>query len=143
VEDGFVLFESFAQSLYLAKAHGLGRLYPEDVRGEALVWQWTFWGLNELEKPLTTCLFERAIKPEDQRDAAAADKAEADLQGPLAVLDRALDGRAWLLGDAFSVADINVAAIAALAKPAKVGLDGNPNVARWLGAALARPAYNG
>ncbi|WP_375285726.1 glutathione S-transferase family protein [Sphingomonas sp.] len=143
VEDGFVLFESFAQSLYLAKAHGLGRLYPEDVRGEALVWQWTFWGLNELEKPLTTCLFERAIKPEDQRDAAAADKAEADLQGPLAVLDRALDGRAWLLGDAFSVADINVAAIAALAKPAKVGLDGYPNVARWLGAALARPAYNG
>ena len=142
-DDGFTLFESFAQSLYLAKKHGLGRLYPAEAQAEALVWQWTFWGLNELEKPLTTCLFERAIKPEDQRDAAAAEKAEADLQAPLAVLDRALAGRDWLLGDGFTVADINLAAIAALAKPARVGLDGHPNVARWLSAALARPAYNG
>ena len=59
------------------------------------------------------------------------------------MLDRALAGRDWLLGDTFTVADINLAAIAALAKPARVGLDDHPNVARWLSAALARPAYNG
>ncbi|MDG2532149.1 glutathione S-transferase family protein [Sphingomonas sp. HITSZ_GF] len=143
VEDGFTLFESFAQSLYLAKKFGLGKLYPEDAQAEAQVWQWTFWGLNELEKHLTTCLFERVIKPEDQRDAAAADAAEAALAGPLAVLDATLSGRTWLLGEDFSVADINLAAIAALSTPTRVSLSANPNVARWLAAAVARPGYNG
>lgn len=143
VEDGFVLFESFAQSLYLAKRYGTGTLYPADIREEALVWQWTFWGLSELERPLTTCLFERVIKPEDQRDAAAADAAEESLQAPLGVLDRALAGRPWLLGDTFTVADINLAAIAALTRAGRITMESFPNVADWRDRATARPAYGG
>ncbi|WP_198351095.1 glutathione S-transferase family protein [Flavisphingomonas formosensis] len=143
IEDGFTLFESFAQSLYLAKKYGTGRLYPETIEGEALVWQWTLWGLNELERLLTVCLFDRVIKPEAERDTAAADKAEQDLQAPLAILDRALAGRDWLVGEGFTVADINVAAIVALARPCKVDLGGHANVAAWLERALARPAYAG
>lgn len=143
IEGDFVLFESFAQSLYLAKKHGTGTLYPADAQAEALVWQWTFWGTAELERPLTTCLFDRVIKPEDQRDAAAADAAEQSLQGPLGVLEQTLADRPWLLGDTFTVADINVAAVAALAKPTRIALDSFPNVAAWLDRAMARPAYNG
>jgi glutathione S-transferase len=143
VDDGFTLFESFAESLYLAKKYGTGRLYPESVEQEALVWQWSFWGLNELERNLTVCLFERVIKPEADRDSGAADQAERDLQAPLGLLDTALAGRPWLLGQAFSVADINLAAIAALARPSKVSLDSYGNVAGWLDRAVARPAYNG
>ena len=143
IDDGLTLFESFAQSLYLAKKYGAGRLYPDRVEDEALVWQWTLWGLNELEKPLTVCLFERIIKPEAERNAALADAAERDLQAPLAVLERALDGRNWLLGKDFSVADINVAAVAALSRSTRVDLSGFPAVAAWLERALARPAYNG
>jgi len=59
------------------------------------------------------------------------------------LLDTALAGRPWLLGQAFSVADINLAAIAALARPSKVSLDSYGNVAGWLDRAVARPAYNG
>lgn len=140
-EDGFVLFESFAQALYLAKKHGAGTLYPADPQGEALAWQWTFWALNELERPLTTCLFERVLKPEADRDPAAAAMAEEQLQAPLGVLDAALSGRTWLLGDTFTVADINVAAVLALSRAAKVAIDARHNVNRWLDAALARPAY--
>lgn len=143
VDGGFTLFESFAQSLYLAKKYGTGRLYPESVEQEALVWQWSFWGLNELERNLTVCLFERAIKPEADRDAAAADRAEAELQPALRVLDAALADRQWLLGQEFSVADINLAAIAALCKPTKVSLDSVANVTGWLDRALSRPDYNG
>lgn len=143
IDDGLTLFESFAQSLYLAKKYGTGRLYPARVEDEAQVWQWTMWGLNEMEKPLTVCLFERVIKPEAERNAALADAAERDLQGPLAVLEKALEGRNWLLGNDFSVADINVAAVAALSRSTRVDLSGHPNVAAWLERALARPAYNG
>lgn len=141
--DGdLTIFESLAQSLYLAKKYGTGTLYPASVENEACVWQWTLWAVTELEKPLVTCLMERVVRPEDQRNAAAADAAERDLQKPLAVLDAALDGREWLF-DGFSVADINVAAVAAIAKPGKVDLAAFPNLTGWLDRAMARPAYAG
>lgn len=141
--DGdLTIFESLAQSLYLAKKYGTGKLYPVAIEDEARVWQWTLWAVAELEKPLVTCLMERVIRSEDQRNAAAADAAERDLQKPLAVLNAALDGREWLFDD-FSVADINVAAVAALAKPGKVDLAVFPNLVRWLDRATSRPAYAG
>jgi len=72
-EDGFVLWESMAINLYLAKKHSLGRLYPRRLEDEARAWQWSFWGMTEVERPVLTALFNRAILPEDERDAAAAD----------------------------------------------------------------------
>lgn len=143
VDGDLTLFESFAQSLYLAKKYGTGRLYPTTVEGEAVVWQWTLWALNELERNLITCLFERRIKPEADRDPAAAEAAERDLHAPFAVLDAALVGKNWLLGEDFSVADINVAAIAALGRSSNVDLSHFPNVTAWLDRAMARPAYDG
>ena len=143
VDGDLTVFESFAQSLYLAKKYGTGRLYPDTVEQEALVWQWTFWGLNELERGLTVCLVERAIKPDAERDAQAADQAEAALQPPLAILDAALADRDWLLGAAFSVADINLASIAALTRPAGISLDAYSHVRAWRDRAIARPAYQG
>lgn len=142
VDGDLTMFESLAQSLYLAKKYGTGTLYPAAVEDEARVWQWTLWAVAELEKPLVTCLMERVVRPEDQRNVAAAEQAERDLQKPLAVLDAALDGKAWLAAD-FSVADINVAAVAALAKPARIDLAAFPNVAAWLDRAISRPAYAG
>ncbi len=44
VDDGFVLFESLAITLYLAKKHSLGKLYPASLQGEAKAWQWSFLG---------------------------------------------------------------------------------------------------
>jgi glutathione S-transferase len=87
-EDGFVLWESMAINLYLAKKHSLGRLYPSRLEDEARAWQWSFWGMTEVERPVLTALFNRAILPEDERDAAAADAAERTLGPPLKVLAR-------------------------------------------------------
>lgn len=143
VDGELTLFESFAQSLYLAKKYGTGTLYPATVEEEAVVWQWTLWGLNELERHITTCLFERVIKAEADRNAATAEAAERDLQAPLGVLDRALADRSWLIGENFSVADVNVATIAALAKASKIDLSGFPRVSNWLERAIGRPGYNG
>src|SRR5687767_14775313 len=40
-DGGFVLFESLAITLYLAKKHATGTLYPATLEGEAKAWQWT------------------------------------------------------------------------------------------------------
>ena len=139
-EDGFVLWESMAINLYLAKKHSLGRLYPTRPEDEARAWQWSFWGMTEVERPVLTALFNRAILPEDKRDAAAADSAERMLAQPLKVLDGALGRSANLLGENFTVADLNVASILSWARPANVNVAPFPKVAEWLKNCAERPA---
>src|ERR1700757_4831376 len=103
-DDGFVLWESMAINFYLAKKYGTGTLYPTRLEDEARAWQWSFWGMTEVERPVLTALFNRAILPEDKRDTAAADAAEKTLAAPLTVLDGALGQSANLLGERFTVA---------------------------------------
>jgi glutathione S-transferase len=139
-DNGFVLWESMAINLYLAKKCGLGTLYPTKLEDEARAWQWSLWGMTELERHVLTAMFNRAIYPEDKRDAAAADTAEAELQHPLGVLDGAVTKTPYLLGDDFTVADLNVASILSWARPARIDFGPFPKAADWLGRCALRPA---
>jgi glutathione S-transferase len=139
-DDGFVLWESMAINLYLAKKHSVGRLYPSRLEDEARAWQWSFWGMTEVERPVLTALFNRFLLPESQRDAAAAHEAEKALAQPLGVLDGALGHSACLLGDNFTVADLNVASILSWARPAQIDMAPFPRVAEWLKNCAERPA---
>jgi glutathione S-transferase len=139
-DDGFVLWESMAINLYLAKKYGAGGLYPSRLEDEARAWQWSLWGMTEVERSLLTAMMNRAVFPEDQRDAAAADAAERTLAHPLRVLDGVLGPTPYLLGQQFTVADLNVASILAWARPAQIDMSAFPKVAEWLRICAERPA---
>ena len=139
-DDGLILWESMAINLYLAKKYGAGGLYPGRIEDEARAWQWSFWGMTEVERPVLTAMMNRAIYPESQRDLAAADAAEKTLAQPLGVLDGVLARTAYLLGDHFTVADLNVTSILAWARPARIDLSPFPKVAEWLKNCAERPA---
>jgi len=139
-DDGFIIWESMAINLYLAKKYGAGGLYPSSLQDEARAWQWSFWGMTEVERPLLTALMNRAVYPDKQRDAAAADTAEWALAQPLGVLEGALARSANLLGDRFTVVDLNVASILAWARPAQIDMAAFPKVAEWLKNCAERPA---
>ena len=129
-----------AINLYLAKKHGAGRLYPTRLEDEARAWQWSFWGMTEVERPAMTALFNRVVLAEDKRDPLAAEAAEKALAAPLTVLDGVVGPGRYLLGGEFTVAVLNVAAILRNAHYARIDFDPFPNAATWLRACLARPA---
>jgi len=139
-DDGVILWESMAINLYLAKKYNTAGLYPTRLEDEAQAWQWSFWGMTEVERPLLTAMMNRAIFPENQRDLAAADAAEKTLAQPLGVLDGVLGRTPYVLGQNFTVADLNVASILAWARPAQIDMSSFPKVAEWLRICAERPA---
>ena len=135
-DGGFTLWESLAITLYLAKKHG--RLYPTTLEGEAKAWQWSLWSVQEVDRGVNIWSLHAVRLPPEDRDAERLAEALKVLAPPFKVLDGALDGRSYLLGDAFTVADLNVAAV--ISRAIDMDLSATPRVADWLKRCLERPA---
>src|SRR5215470_15265185 len=140
LRDGDVtLFESLAINLYLARRYD-GGLWPKTVADEGRAYQWTVWAMTELEEPVVTVLVHRMFLPESQRDPKRAADAAVRFEKPRGVLEGALAGKPNLLGDDFTVADLNVASVMLWAPMAGLDLAPAPNVQAWLARSTARPA---
>ena len=138
VDDGFVLFESLAITLYLAKKHADGTFYPATLEGEARAWQWSFWAVAEVDRGVNIWSLHAVRLPPAERDAAKRDEALHVLAAPFRVLDAALAKQTYLLGDEFTVADLNVAAV--ISRAIDMDLSATPNLEAWLRRCLDRPA---
>jgi len=139
VDGDTVLWESLAINLYLAVKYG-GTMQPGSPEDLGQAYKWSFWAITEVESSLLDYLFHRAIFPEGQRDHKVAESAWKALGTPLGILDDALRGRAQLVGDSFSVGDLNPASVLSWLKLAKADLSSWPNLEQWLNASLGRPA---
>ncbi|MBX9943463.1 MAG: glutathione S-transferase family protein [Reyranella sp.] len=141
VDGDFKLFESMAINLYLATKHNKDGMMPAGLQDQAQVWQWSFWGMTEVEKPLLTVLIDMFMTAPDKRKPDAVAEALKALPKPFGVLNAALQGRDYLLGSTFTVADLNLASILSWAKPIKFDFAPFPNVGAWLDRCLSRPAF--
>jgi glutathione S-transferase len=135
-DDGFILWESLAINLYLAKKHV--RLYPQTLEGEARAWQWCLWAANEVERAVNIWSLHAVRLPPEERDAGKREQALKLLAAPFKVLDGALAKQLYLLGDDFTVADLNVAAV--ISRAIDMDLAAVPRLKAWLERCLARPA---
>ncbi|KAF1045924.1 glutathione S-transferase family protein [Xylophilus sp.] len=138
VDGDLVLFESLAIDLYLAKNHGGGALWAHDAQEEALIFQWTLWAATEAEPPARQWFRHTSFLPPEQRDPAQVQAALDELRSRFAVLEMTLDGRTYLLGERFTVADLNVAAV--LQRLALMGGTDYPRALAWHRRCMARPA---
>jgi len=138
VDDGFALFESLAITLYLAKKHAGGKLYPATLEDEARAWQWSFWAIAEVDRGVNIWSLHAVRLPPAERDAAKRDEALKVLAAPFKVLDAAVVKQLYLLGDDFTVADLNVAAV--ISRAIDMDLSAVPNLKAWLTRCLGRPA---
>ena len=111
---------------YLGETFGVAAdLYPPPGprRGEAM--KWIVWSNVTLGEPGMRL----AYAPPEGGDAA--DKARADIAGCLAILNDGLEGKAFLLGDQFSLVDTHVNAIVGWLTMMKVDVAPFSNVVAW------------
>ena len=139
VDGDLKLFESMAINLYLAK-HYASDLYPTDPGDEAKANQWSVWAISEIEPLQMQIVIQKFFVPKDKQDQGTIDQAIKNLVRPLKVLDEALRENDYLLGQSFSVADLNVAGVLLLLKAVKFDFDAFQNASVWLDKCHARPA---
>lgn len=138
VDGDFVLFESLAITLYLAKKHSPGKLYPGTLEGEAKAWQWTMWALTEVDRGVNIWSLHAVRLPPAERDATKRDEALKVVAKPFQVLDAAVSKQDYLVGSEFTVADLNVAAV--ISRAIEMDLSAVPHLKAWLTRCLDRPA---
>jgi glutathione S-transferase len=136
-DDGFILSESMAINMYLAKKHK-SALYPSDPKLEALCWQWSLWETDRLDRQIVDYVRNSVASPPAERKPAVAEAAWLQVAPAFDVLETALAKSPWLAGPAFSVADLNVAG--ALYRALSIDVSKWRNLDGWLHRCWDRPA---
>ena len=130
------VFESGAILLYLANK--TGRFFGEDVRGKVEVNQWLMWQMAGLGPMTGQYGHFNVYAPE--KIPYAIDRYTREVQRLLGVLDRRLAGRAFIAGDAYTIADMAAYPWINPYAKAPLDLEPYPDVRRWHAAIAARPA---
>jgi glutathione S-transferase len=138
-DDGVIVHESLAINLYLAKKYG-GELAPKDLVEDAAMMQWSLTAATEMEANALK-ISSASLGEQTDETKAVIEVAARSLKRPFDVLEAHLSGRTWMVGDRFTVADVNVAEIVRYAQPHQPMLDARPAVKAWLERCQARPAF--
>ena len=137
-DDGFVLRESMAINLYLAKKYDV--LSTTSIEAEALAWQWSFWVMTSVESHTLEALkYKLGMMGVEQSDAQVDTEMEA-LSRPLDVLENHLSSHSYLIDESFSVADLNVASVLMWLRMGQIDTSKYEAVSEWLDRCLARKA---
>lgn len=125
--DGGTLAQSNA--IILALAEG-SRLIPAVARQRAKMFEWLFWEQYSHEPYVAVARFQMHYlgKPAAKLDAKIVERGKA----ALALLDQALETRAFLVGDALSLADIALVAYTRVADQGGFDLGDYPAVRQWI-----------
>ena len=94
---------------------------------------WSFWAITECEMPLLNILFFKVGDPEMHKKS---------LIKPFKAMNDALEGKTYLVGDRFTVADINVASIVVLyGRAIKFDFSPYPNIEKYVATICSRPKF--
>ncbi|MFD4837478.1 glutathione S-transferase family protein [Achromobacter sp. NPDC058515] len=142
--DGAPMFETLAIQLWLGERYGVERgLWPAADAPERLsAMSWCAWAYVTYGAVISR-LHVAAHGDESRRDAAQAQAAIDDLSALLAVLDGHLAARAWVLGPAYSLADLVVGSVIGYTAFLGAPVAAHPHVQAWLSRVQARPAMQG
>ena len=114
---------------------------PEDPYEQAQVLQWMFFEQYDLEPSIAVVRFWVAYSGRAQEFADRLPERMEAGHRALAALDRHLDGRRYLVGDSYSLADLAVYGYAHVAEEGGFELDPYPVVRGWIDRVAAEPGH--
>ena len=138
-DDGFVLWESNAIVRYLCAKHGSG-LMPQALTARADCDRWMDWQATEFSTVLRDAFWQLIRTPAPQRQAALIEQSTRRSEAMMAILDEALAGRDYLVGDSFTMADIPVGCTVHRWLGLPIDRIRRPNVDKWYERIMNRPA---
>jgi glutathione S-transferase len=126
--DGRTLAQSNAIIRYLARGTPL---LPDDAWMQAKIDEWLFWEQYSHEPYVATCRFHMLYlgRSKESRDPQKVERGEKALDH----MERMLAGRTYLVGDAFTIADIALYAYTHVAHEGGFDLSERANVRAWVG----------
>lgn len=133
--DPVSVFESGAIMLYLADK--TGKFLPEGPLARKELMEWLFWQVGN-QGPMAGQLSHFKNYAPDGQDYGFK-RYLGEYERNLAVLERRLEGRDYILGD-YTIADMIAFPWVFIAKPLGASLDDFPRVADWRGRIKERPA---
>ncbi len=141
-DDGFVLFESNAIIRYLADKKG-SPLYPKGLKERGLVDQWIDFGSMHVGAALMKVVYNRIFAPLRgiPIDENSLKEGLSFLDRFLPVVDEQLSRHTYLVGENFTLADINLLALMDPCEPAQVDISKYKNLTRWRNALRKESFY--
>jgi glutathione S-transferase len=133
------LAESHAIIWYLAEG---SHLVPADRLERARLWHWLCFEQYNLEPNVATVRFwlHSLHKTPQELGEKLTEKVDKGKQA-LAVLEQALEGRDFLVGNRYSLADIGLYAYTHVAEEGGFPLQPYPNIRAWIGRVESQPRY--
>jgi glutathione S-transferase len=140
IDGDLVLWESIAINRYLAEKYK-PELLGKTIEDRAHVEKWSVWCQTELQSPFVDIVIQTMFVPEGQRDNNVIERAKATYPRFLKVLNDHLEGRDYLVGREFTLADLNTASVAAMPLALKIDISDYKNILKWLKTIQARPSF--
>lgn len=107
--DGFTLYESNVIVRYLAAKHSPGGLYPLELKQRFDAERWMDWQQTTFNPAGREAFVQLIRTPAEKRSSEKIEASVAATEPLLDVIDAHLASRAFIAGDAFTMADIPLA----------------------------------
>jgi glutathione S-transferase len=144
IEDGdFQLWESNVIVRYLCALHSPDRLYPADLRTRFDAERWMDWQQTTLNPAGRDAFVQLMRTAADKRNTGLVEKSVAATEPLMTLLDRHLQRRAFMAGQAFTMADIPIACEVHRWHGLPLQQPARPHLERWYSGVLAHPASHG
>lgn len=141
VDGDLVLFESAAICLHLADSHPAAGLAPEVGTAErGHFYKWLIHLTNTVQADMLVYFYPNRYVEGEEAGAALRRTVADRLLEQFTLLDRALEGREWLLGDRYSAVDPYLFMLARWTRFMDRPARGLPNLGPYLARVLDRPA---
>lgn len=141
VADGVPIFESLAILLYLGETYGVDKgLFPALGLERAEAFKWMAWANVSLGDAIMRIIRNSDRFPAEQRNENAREQAKKDLVELWGMIEKALEGKEYLVGGKFTLVDLAVAGYVMITGRFGVDISSLKNVQAWSARVTQRPA---